>query len=189
MGLKQKLQQKLINFIGNTKIFSKPFFIIFGDGSSGYNINGTDQREIMKKLRPGDIVLRRFENYLASKIVPGKWSHVGIYVGRGNIIHITAHGGIQKEDILNFLRVDNVKVLRCMDRMLIPEALIKAEEQFKKDVGHDFKFDMSEPDTFYCSELIDFCFGGLEIQNPKMKNYILPDDLQNVTIFKTMWEK
>lgn len=65
----------------------------------------------MAEVRPGDILLRRYDNYLDGYFIPGRFSHSGVYIGDGLIVHAMS-SGVQKIDIIDFLRCDGFAILR-----------------------------------------------------------------------------
>jgi cell wall-associated NlpC family hydrolase len=83
---------------GNIKIFPYPFWLIYDP--SDYDITGNDILHIMTILKPGDIILRGYKNYLDGKFIPNfpndvigtGFSHGAIYVGDNQIVHAVAEG-------------------------------------------------------------------------------------------------
>lgn len=184
-SLKYKIQKFIVTSpIGNLQFFKRPLCLIFG-GSTAYKIKGEQQREILKKLRPGDILLRRYDRYLLSQMLPGYWSHVGIYVGKNIVIHSVTKPGVVEEDILTFLRCDSIAIYRPqIDKYKKQTAMDRARSLLGKE--YDFAMDFSDEEFFSCSETIQFCFKDLDdsIKIEKRetgfltKGTIPPDDLQ-----------
>jgi hypothetical protein len=111
--------------------------------------------EIRSQLRPGDVIAIR--SPYVERMVPGYWSHLGIYVGdlngKSNQV-IQARGyGVYPKDLNLFLRAGEAVIMRPK---LSPSDI---EKVIKKVVGYigshyDFKFDFSENTKFVCSELV-----------------------------------
>jgi len=41
-------------------------------------------------IKPGDLILRAYECYLDGLFIPGTYTHTGIYIGDGKVIHAVA---------------------------------------------------------------------------------------------------
>ena len=156
--------------------------VLFGD--SHYQIKGHHMRHILNTLEPGDVLLRRYSHYVGSLLIPGYWSHAAVYEGDNNVIHMLGKG-ITQEDILTFMRADDIGILRCRDKMLIQPAIDKAKDFYVKKIGYDYDF-KCENENLYCSELIHEIFGKSE--KVKFKKYVLPDDLI-CGLFDLIWKK
>ena len=180
-----EIKSKLIKWFGDIQVFKFPFFII--TGHTTYKIKGTHQREILSVLQPGDVFLRRYDSYLSGLMIPGYFTHAAIYVDDNQIIHLLGDG-ICKEDILTFLRCDNVVLLRHKDKSVIDEAIKKAYNQLEKKVEYDYDFNTNSPDKFYCTEFVDFCF-DYPVKPFIEHGCILPDDFLLSDKFTIMWTK
>jgi len=180
-----EIKSKVIAWFGDIQVFKYPFFILLGHNA--YKIKGTDQREIIDVIKPGDVLLRRYDHYISGLMIPGYFTHAAIYVGDNHIIHVIG-GGMGKEDILTFLRCDNVVVLRFKDESKVEAAVKNAYEQLEKKVEYDFDFDTDSPERFYCTELIDFCY-GYPVRPTIIHKIILPDDFLECEKFDIVWTK
>jgi uncharacterized protein YycO len=160
-------------------------FVLFGNSS--YSIKGPDTRYVLNVLEPGDVLLRRYDHYLGSILIPGYWSHAAMYVGDGYVIHMLGQG-INKEDILTFLRCDDICILRCADSSKKASAIEKAFNYLYKDIAYDYEFNFNNEEAMYCTEFIDYCYGNLKYENKQIDKLILPDDLLG-TIFEVVWKK
>jgi len=159
-----KIKNSLLNILGDLKYYKWPMFIVYDP--SEYAIDGEKSREIMKVVRTGDLLLRRYNHYLDGCFIPGKYSHTGIYVGDGKMIHAVAEG-VSYCDILEFLRCDGICILRptCGQRAAV--------ELAKKCVtdGIPYDFDFKEGNkALYCHELGAVCYSNLRIEKkvPKL---------------------
>jgi len=180
-----KIKSAVIGWFGDIKIYKYPFFILFGH--TAYQIKGHHQRQILDTLKPGDVFLRRYNNYLSGLMIPGYFTHAAIYVGDNQIIHLLGDG-ICKEDILTFMRCDNIVVLRYKDQSVIDNVIKKAYEQLNKQVEYDYDFNTDSPDKLYCTEFVDFCF-GYPVKPFIIHNYIIPDDFLASVNFDIVWTK
>jgi hypothetical protein len=163
-----KVKKCVADFFSDIRIY-RGGIILFGDSS--YKVKGDDVRNIINIVEPGDVLLRRYDHYLGSIIIPGYYSHSALYLGNDTIIHMLGDG-IKKEDILTFLRCDAISVLRCKDKSLSESAMIKAVELYNAGVKYDYDFNFSDSKYMSCTEYIDYCFGGLF----NGKKIIIPDD-------------
>jgi hypothetical protein len=178
---------KVINWVGNIQVFKYPLFIVCGKTS--YRINGIDQRDILNTLEPGDILLRRYDSYISNWIIKGYYKHAAIYVGNGKIIHVIGKG-ICEEDILTFMRCDDIAILRHVDVDKIDKAIKLAYLQLARKVEYDFEFDKDNPSKFYCTEFTDFCYDyPVKSMLTADSKYILPDDFLDSGDFRVIWAK
>jgi hypothetical protein len=68
--------------------------------------------------------------------------------------------GITKEDILVFMRCDDMAVVRHPDKERVQRAIQRAYEQLEKGVAYDYDFNTDDHEKFYCTELVEYCFGN-----------------------------
>jgi hypothetical protein len=173
------LKKKVIAFVANIRIY-KGGIILFG--SSSYEFKGPEMREALNSLLPGDVLLRRYSHYLGSLAIPGYWSHAAFYVGANEVIHMLGKG-IYAEDILTFMRCDDMTILRANNTNSIRPAIDKAYEFKKKGIEYDYDFDASKADKFYCTEFIDNCFGYPIRDRHEPGEIVIPDDFLNEEVF------
>jgi len=187
------IQKKLFSFIGDIKWsgFKRPFWLTIN--AIGYQIKGEHYRELTQLLKPGDVLIRRFEGYIDKIFIPGWWNHMGIYIGddkqkKEQIVHAVSEGVIQ-EDILNFLRTDHVAILRIKKNH---ENLSKnAVEKAKQIVGkpYDFNFDFANCDSFSCTELANYCYNNIISGSKRLgKKIIVADDFYYSSKFESVWD-
>lgn len=163
--------------------FYKGGIILFGD--SHYDIKGKETREILDILEPGDVLLRRYNHYLGSVLISGYWSHGAIYIGENDVIHMIGDG-ITREDILVFLRSDDIIVLRNAHEDQKKIAVELAKEVYdKKEYEYDYDFAANNK-NFYCTEFVNHCYGY--VVNKGSNEITLPDDFLSCAEFRTVWE-
>lgn len=125
-----RVRDALLDVLGDVKVFRWPMWIVYDPGS--YRVKGRDTRAVIENVRPGDVLVRGFDAYLDGKLIPGLFSHVGLYLGRTTdadraaapaehqerfavgeqtVIHAIAEG-VVTEDVLDFCRCDRLAVLR-----------------------------------------------------------------------------
>lgn len=180
-----KIKSKIMNFFGDIRIY--PGGIIIA-GDSHYDFKGPHMRAVLNNIQRGDVLLRRYSHYLGSVLIKGYFSHAAIYVGDNSIIHMLG-GGIDKEDILTFMRCDDLCILRHDDSELITVAVDKACGFFNQGIEYDYNFDTASSSKFYCTEFVDNCF-DYPVKNEKTNGtYILPDDYLKSSQFKLIWRK
>lgn len=130
-----RLYDEFVTVLGDIKLFRFPFWVVYDPGS--YKIRGPEMRSITSLVKEGDILLRRYDGYLDSRIITGTFSHAALFLGAvapadeavvpdGNrramsfcpgpaqIAHSTAEG-VHLEDILTFLQCDGAAVFRFPD--------------------------------------------------------------------------
>jgi hypothetical protein len=183
------IKSKFIAWVADIRIYAWPMFFIFA-GDSHYKIKGPDQRKILTLLKPGDILLRRYNHYLGSLTIKGYWSHAALYVGDDQVIHMLAEGTV-KEDILTFMRCDNIMILRLKDTDVPVKAIEKAYKFLKEGIEYDYDFDYSSPKRLYCTEMVDNCIGYVIKKTYPEEKFILPDHFKSCigTVFEFIWTK
>lgn len=143
-----KIWEKTLRIIGDIKVFKTPCWVNYNPEEFDYNVRGEDICKIQEVIQPGDIILRSYENYLDSYLIPGKYSHSGVYIGDGKIIHAVAEG-VKEIHLIDFCQADGILVLRHnADKE-------KQINRCKKWIGkeYDFKFNSTDSTAFYCHEL------------------------------------
>lgn len=68
-----------VRFFGDLKLFWVPPVIVWDPSS--YRVKGKDTREVMGLIEPGDILVRRYVRYVDGWVIPGYFSHAGLYLG------------------------------------------------------------------------------------------------------------
>ncbi len=167
------LRDRLLTILGDLKVFRWPFWLVYDPGS--YLVKGRDAREVIDLVRPGDVLVRGFTAYLDGKLIPGYFSHAGLYVGpttaadlalvrpsaRGRlvegaqtVVHAIAEG-VLMEDVLDFCRCDRLLVLRFPEVLRAdpaappdPDAPLEPEERALRDrllAGGEVRFDEAWP--------------------------------------------
>jgi hypothetical protein len=167
--LKYSLIKLIVKLFGDIQFMGwAPFWVILW-GDTHYKVSGAEERVVMGKLRKGDILVRRYDRYVSGWFIPGWWTHVGLYVGGGEVIHAVTKG-VVKEDVMTFMRTDHLAVLRMSLRKGVRDnAAQLATEVIGKD--YDFLFETQDDERMYCSELVRYSYPG-----------VLEDDLGEGTI-------
>ncbi len=176
----------ILRSLSNVRVY-KGGIIWFGDSS--YHLKGVECREILNTIKPGDVLLRRFDHYLGALVIPGYWCHVAIYVGDNLVIQMSTTG-IDSEDILTFLRSDNIAVLRPKNeyKYLITQAIEKANNYLPQNIPYDFEFNFKDSSKMSCTELVRDCYNYPVFYTKKLKDYIVPDDFLH-SIFDIIWKR
>lgn len=180
-----KIKSSLLSFFSDIRIY--PGGIIIA-GDSYYKLKGDETRQILNILKPGDVMLRRYSHYLGSVLIKGYFSHAAIYVGDDQVIHMLG-SGINKEDILTFLRCDDICILRSINKDITDFAVSKAYKFLAGGIEYDYDFDDKKPDKFYCTEFVDNIFNYPVKNTVSKNNVILPDDFLKCKYFETVWKR
>lgn len=185
-----KLKAFFLKILGDIKVFRYPFFIIYDPTT--YFVKGTQTREAINRLKPGDIILRKYVAYLDGFLIPGKYSHTGVYVGNNTVIHAVAEG-VVKIDIIDFLRCDGFCILR--PRAYQARAIMRVTSWLGRDYDFEFKHGNMK---FYCHELGMYAYKELSIEPVPvsfmgktirwMKPRYLADSFLNSPDFKKIYE-
>ena len=158
-----KIPAWMVKLVGGLYLDKNPLWVVYQPDV--HMVKGAEIRRILNVLKPGDIILRRFNRYVSSMFIPGFWTHACIYMGNDTITHAVGEGVCQ-EDILDFCRCDCVAVLRFKN--LTPDLLNKvcasANEMVKEDIQYDYAF-TDNNGTVYCTELVNICFNNAFIDD------------------------
>lgn len=175
----KKFKDKVMSWFADIRVYSggAVFF-----GASSYQIKGPDMRNILNILHPGDVLLRRYSHYLGTYFIPGYWSHAALYEGDNNVLHMLGDG-LTREDILTFMRTDNIAILRCEDEEKVKKAIAMAQDLYDKGTEYDYEFE-TDDNQLYCSELIWLIYD--KPKEVRYKKWILPEDL-DCSFFTKIW--
>lgn len=156
------IKKKFLDFLATIRFYKTPFFIVFGP--RGYKFK--DTLNIFNIVRPGDIILRRYDSYMSSFMIPGYWKHAGIVFDKHTVIHSVGKG-VCTEDVLQFCRTDEICILRVPG--LKKEDKEKILNRAAKVLGSNYDYDFNVKDTsaFYCSELVAFALKDYVKFEPK----------------------
>lgn len=179
MGFFYEVKSKVVSFVADIRFYFLGFVLF---GNSSYKVKGDQMRQILNNIERGDVLLRRYSNYLGSVVIPGYFSHAALYVGDNSVLHMLGNG-IVKEDILTFMRCDDICILRPVDPNLVDTAVEKAYEFLEKGVQYDYNFDTNNPDRFYCTEFTDNVYNYPVKKILDRNKKILPDDFLNSFAF------
>lgn len=193
-GLVENVKRGVLGLMGEVRVKRHPMWIEIKP--EGNEVKGRELRKAMELVKPGDVVARRYRGMVSSWFIPGRYSHTGIYVGEGLVIHAVERG-VVKTDLLDYLMCDGYAILRAKrggegadEREGESEACEGIEERetiaeravrlAKRSVGkkYDYDFEISEgyedaeeerkrTKRVYCHELVRSCYPGLEIEAVK----------------------
>ena len=150
-----KLYKKIIGIFGDVKYFKYPLFLVYDP--SNYLFNSKDYENFLKNVQTGDIILRTYTHYLNGAIIPGFYSHAGLYIGNNEIFHATGKSSVSIIGAFDFVKCDGVAIVRpLVDEEDIKQAIAYAMLQIGKKYDFWFNFDCEE--TYCCTELIYWAF-------------------------------
>lgn len=157
----KKLKSKALTIFGDIKIFKWPCWIVYDPVV--YQLEGAKIRGILDVVQVGDILCRGYSCYADSLVIPGKYSHSGIYVGNNKVIHAVAEG-VSECDILDFLMCDRAIVIRpsSIDK---DDRIACAVERAHDKLGTPYDFSFApDKDHLYCHELTSYCYQEYHIE-------------------------
>ena len=171
LGLLHNIKVAFLYILGRIKIYRWPMFIVYDP--KGYDVKAIGIRTAMSLVEKGDIIVRRYNNFLDGYFIPGRFTHSGVYVGDGIIIHAMSDG-VQKIDILDFLRCDGFAILRAKKnvgrdmREIRAKAIDIAHSYLGNEYDYDFEIEERRKEgkpteKVYCHELTRKCFPDLDI--------------------------
>ena len=177
-GLCRNARQWALDGLGRVRLYDRPLWLVFGSG--GYKVRAAQLRRALALVRPGDVILRRYDSYLLSLFIPGRFSHSGVYVGEdpggysGGVVVHALNSGVQKTDVIDFLMgCDGFAVLRpkcgpegCALACRIARRYIGAQYDYRFDICEDYanRDEVQERTrSVYCHELVRSCFPRLRV--------------------------
>jgi uncharacterized protein YycO len=149
----------ILKLSGKLYFCKNPMFVSYNPAH--HKVTGVETRQILKLIKPGDILLRRYDGYLNTLCTPGFWGHAAICIG-DNVIHAVGEGVIE-EDLLDFCRTDSIAVLRVNKKLLTGLAINNAIKMLGKPYDYDFSpyGGTAKLDAMYCTKLVDYAYGHL----------------------------
>jgi hypothetical protein len=108
-------------------------------------VRAADCRAVMNLAEPGMIILRGYDFYADSLLIPGLFSHSGIVESKSMVIHAVAEG-VGREDILDFIKdADRIALLQPeRDYYQAAQAVQYARNQIGQP--YDFHFNVTNED-------------------------------------------
>lgn len=184
-----KLPKFLIRVTGDVHLSGRIMWLSYKP--SHHKVKGNEVRDILNKLEPADILLRRYDGYLNTIFTPGFWGHGGIYVGNNQIIHAIGCGVI-KEDILDFCRADSVAVLRLknISSRIIKDVIDKTYYFLETKTGYDYEF-KDDNGKVYCTEMVNEVYNGvfdIDYEEVAGNLVLTPDGIRNSDKLKLIVE-
>lgn len=163
-----KIWSMFLTQFGNIKVFRFPLFWVYDPDD--YQVTGQKVHELMKMLKPGDVILRGYSHYLDGFFIPNslKFSHASIYMGDGRIIHAIAEG-VSETNLIEFTRCDRIAVFRPKKGM--KKAMKKAQDFLDENTPYDFGYTKGESEL-YCFELCGECYNMLQIPTYEVKKFL-----------------
>lgn len=168
----RKWLKKPLDWLSEVQIVSHPLWLVTGPVHN--KVKAEHIRQVLSVVRQGDIIFRRQERALGTKVIPGYFSHVGIVKNKTTVIHAVSVGVVE-EDILDFLRTDACAVLHIPDAALRRKAANKAKSCLGKP--YDYIFDSDDKRALYCTELAMYCYPDVVPKRKQKQDAVSPDDL------------
>ncbi len=142
---------KLLAGLSKIKVFKWPLFISYRPNS--FVIKGYHTREILKLIKPGDILVRSFNNYLDNYTIPGTFTQVGFYLSEVNEQHLKKFANLEQhnfklgrqmvihsiggkvilEDLIDFCRCDALAVMRFPRQIKLLQEITPALTDYFND--------------------------------------------------------
>lgn len=179
-GLCGNIKQGLLHTMGNVRIYNRPLWFVFNP--KGYQIKARQIRKALAVLQPGDVVVRKYNTYLSSYFIPGRFSHSGLYVGKKTVqgmeTEVVVHAlgsGVQMTDVMDFFMCcDEFAILRPLCEDSVKEEACKiAEGYIGTSYDYDFMISLdyknrdevqTRTKSVYCHELTRSCYPNLDIE-------------------------
>lgn len=181
-----------------------------------------DPEKLERLLRPGDILYTRPKKIdklthkafyaIESRIQGSPYTHVGLYVGDGQVIDA---GSWRKGNSDNSMAVHKVPLSKFTDRYSFKILRVNASPKVKQDavayakkqVGKDFNFKgmlrlilpfkgsaegerdrKDAAESFFCSELVANSYNGVNLAKEHHLKHVMPKDIYKSPLTKTVAE-
>jgi hypothetical protein len=171
----RRFLKPIFDYIAEIQVVKYPLFIVFGN--TDYKVKAEETREVLSLIRPGDLILRRFNNRVTNIPIPGYFSHVAIVEDRGNVIHAVSDGVI-RTDILDYVRTDSLAIVRPKTEAHSTKCVVLAREAIGKP--YDYIFDSDDRRAFYCSELAMHCLPDIVPKRQQVRDKVPPNKLMEL---------
>ena len=159
----RELNSKFLTTFGNIRYSKYPPFLFYDDVD--FAVNGDIISKISKTVKNGDVLLRGYDSYVDTYFIKSsrKYSHAGIYVGKGQVIHATAPT-VTEDHIIDFCHCDRIAILRPSNGA--KNAVATAKKFLDNQIDYDFTFSEkgSGKDSLYCFELAAYCYQTLDLK-------------------------
>ena len=153
-----KINQTVLTWFGNVKIFRFPLFLVYDPDL--FAVDGAHILKVLEVAKPGDVFLRGYRHYLDGYFVPGDYSHGGLYIGDGKVIHATSIG-VNEVNAVDFMECDRILVMRPSGGQ--EQAIERAKKFLEDKIPYDFGFKRGVS-SLYCFELAAEVYPELDIQ-------------------------
>ena len=191
--VKYKFKKIVLQFISKIRFYKWPLWLIYIPKE--YNLTGKDYRKINNVIKPGDILLRKYDTFIDSYLIPGKWDHVAVYLGRQVVVHAVSTG-VEYIDLIDFCRCDQLLILRPKVNINKIKSLVRrAASLIGKE--YDTEFNFGNYKKFVCTELVYYLYGHTSLKIMPYKKFtwfkyrkvLIPDDFLKANVKIISWEK
>ena len=146
-----------------------PFNKLMGKVGIHRKFSDVQYKELLSKIKPGDIILSRKRFELSNLFIQGLYKHAVFFTGENIIIESTGNG-VSKSSLPRFLfDKDSIALLRPLyEHPIEIEYSIALAEKFAEiKIEYDYFFEDTDK-AFYCSELV---WTILRLNSPKFQKF------------------
>jgi len=168
--------------------------------------------ELLKRLKPLDILTEKTPFALTDTFIPGHYGHAAIYLGtekqlkeigmwdhpvirphqedikNGKVIAEALRPGVWLNTLEEFLNIDELTLYRQRDVLSDMEEAARIYERTLAQLGkdYDFNFDVNTLDKIVCSELVYHAFGTINwpVKYVLGRPTISPDNIAEVAYYE-----
>lgn len=131
--------------------------------------------DLLAKMQPGDILLRRTQWTSGNLMIPSYWKHAAVYTGKGNLVEATFKG-VQKNDMNTFFdHGDEVLILRPKNLTEDQRKIMVAYSNMQNGRPYDFNMDFDDDRRLSCTEL-----AAQSLRAAGLGNYVKEDFLGKI---------
>ena len=175
--------------------------------------NDTAREELLKKLKPLDLLLEKKSFKLTDYTIPGHWGHIGVWLGNedqlreigmwehpiikpfqekikeGYSIYEVRRWGLVWDKLDNWMNLDALAVIRHKQVGNYKEVeYSKVFSELFSQIGkkYDYSFDAMTAATITCTEIISLSYGPIKWPTTKVvgRHTLQPDNIAALTLFK-----
>jgi len=175
--------------------------------------NKKAQEELLKKLKPLDLLLEKKSFKLTDYTIPGHWGHIGVWLGneeqlreigmwdspiikpfqekikQGYSIYEVRRWGLVWDTLDHWMNLDAMAVIRHKESETYGEAeYTKVFKELFSQIGkkYDYSFDAMTANTITCTEIISLSYGPVNWPTTKVvgRHTLQPDNIAALVFYE-----
>lgn len=175
--------------------------------------NKEAQAELLKKLRPLDLILEKKAFKLTDYTIPGHWGHIGVWLGTekqlreinmwnhpiiepfqekiraGYSVYEVRRWGLVWDKLDHWMNIDKMAIVRhAQVKSFAGKEYAKVFSELFNQIGkkYDYSFDAMTANTITCTEIISLSYGPVNWPTTKVlgRHTLQPDNIASLSLYK-----